>query len=199
MNVSRRLLGTTATVGLLGAVAVVGTMLVGSPAPAEAIGRTRLKVDVACDANTFRFSGPADEDGNPAGGANFIVEGVIYKPGTFAEFGNDRGLTPEGEPEFPDRVIGRWTCRGWFTNDGIATVTGPFVATTQLYDFDLSAPGAELLVSDGIELIDLDVPFLRAITGGTGRYRNARGNVEQVAVGANATGLFNFEFDFGRQ
>lgn len=184
---------------LLGSAALLGVTFLDSSGSAEATLRGRLKVDVACDANTFKFSGPTDANGDPAGGANFVVEGVIYEPGTFAKFGANSGLLPNGDPEFPNRVIGRWTCRGWFTNDGIATVTGPFVATTQLYDFDLSNPGAELLVSDGIELIDLNVPFSRAITGGTGRYRFARGQVVQEAVGANATGLFNFEFDFGRK
>ena len=44
---------------------------------------------------------------------------------------------------------------------------------------------------------DLNVPFLRAVTGGTGpNQRIQSGQVSQTAVGANATGLFNFTFEF---
>ena len=53
-----------------------------------------------------------------------------------------------------------------------------------------------MLTSDGIELIDLNVPFDRAITGGTGDRNGANGTVVQTAIGANATGLFNFSFEF---
>jgi len=169
---------------------------VGAPAAAERGRGPAFSVDVACDANTFAFQGPTLPGGGPAYGASFFVEGVIYPGGTLAANGNGSGLLPDGTPEFPDLVIGKWTCRGWFTGNGIATASGPFVATTQLYDLDLGTPGAELLVSDGIELIDLGVPFSRAVTGGTGRFQRSRGEVVQTAVGANATGLFNFTFDF---
>jgi hypothetical protein len=53
-----------------------------------------------------------------------------------------------------------------------------------------------MLISDGPELIDLHTPFQRAVTGGTGPFTLARGQVTQTAIGANATGLFNFQFQF---
>ena len=163
---------------------------------AQGLGEERsLAIDVACNANSFVVQGPTGPMG-PAYGASFVVQGVIYRPGTFAANGRTSGLLANGDPEFPERVIGNWTCRGWFIGDGIATATGPFVATTQIYDFDPDQPGARTIVSDGIELIDLDVPFQRAITGGTGRFRNAGGEVTQTSVGVNATGLFNFTFHF---
>ncbi len=99
-------------------------------------------------------------------------------------------------PQFPELVIGRWTCKGWFIGDGIATASGPFVVTTQIYDLDLDHPGAKTLVSEGIELIDLNVPFKRAVTGGMGKFKRSRGQVTQTSVGINATGLFNFTFEF---
>ena len=175
----------------------------------------RQSVDVACNANSIRFEGPQGPNpDNPAGdpgphpyyGASFVVQGVIYPEGTLADCDNSAsncGLLPDGTPEFPDLVVGRWICRGWFIGDsenpergGIFTPTGPFVATTQIYDFDPERRGRRLLISDGVELIDLNVPFRRAITGGAGAFRNARGQVTQTAIGANATGLFNFNFDF---
>ncbi|MFQ5520315.1 MAG: hypothetical protein ACE5FK_02855 [Candidatus Methylomirabilia bacterium] len=155
-----------------------------------------LAVDVACDANTFAFQGPTNEGGGPAYGASFVVQGVIYPEGTFEEHGSSTGLLPNGEPEFPELVIGKWTCKGWFIGDGIATESGPFVVTTQIYDLDPDHPGAKTLVSEGIELIDQNVPFKRAVTGGTGTFKSSGGQVTQKSVGVNATGLFNFTFEF---
>lgn len=143
-----------------------------------------------------------------------MVLGTIYPAGIFARKREDSGLNADGTPEFPDQAIGKWIYRGWFMGDsdgdgdgiitpsddesmgGIFTPAGKFVATTQIYDLDPDNPGAKTLVSDGTELIDLNTPFRRAVTGGTGRYRLARGEVIQTAIGANATGLFNFRFDF---
>ncbi len=152
-------------------------------------------IDVACDANSFVFQGPSTPDG-PAYGASFVVQGVIYPGGTFDEHGVDSGLLADGQPEFPDAVIGEWTCRGWFIGDGLPTKTGPFVVTTQIYDVDDEHFGTGTVVSDGKELIDLDVPFARAITGATGDYsrRFSRGQLFQTGIGVNKTGLFNFTF-----
>jgi hypothetical protein len=174
----------------------------------------RDDVDVACDFNSIRFGepkgpNPADPAGDPGPhpyyGSPFVVKGVIYPKGTLDANCDPAvshcGLLPDGQPEFPDKVIGTWYCRGWFTGEGggvggIFTPTGPFVVTTQIYDLNLQHPGAEMLISDGIELIDLQTPFRRAITGGTGPFKDARGQVTQTALGTNATGLFNFRFQF---
>ena len=51
--------------------------------------------------------------------------------------------------------------------------------TTQTFDLG-SMPGSKMIVTDGYEYADFNRPFRRAVTGGTGRYRNARG--EQVPV-----------------
>ena len=176
---------------------------------------SRSSVDVACDFNTIRFEGPQGPNPNDASdvgphpyyGASFVVQGVIYPEGTLDPSCDPSvsncGLLPDGTPEFPDLVVGRWICRGWFIGDsndpargGIFTPTGPFVATTQIYDFNPDSPGSRMLISEGMELIDLNVPFRRAVTGGSGRFAGARGQVTQTAIGANSTGLFNFNFDF---
>lgn len=181
----------------------------------------RRGIDVSCNANSIRFVGPQGPNpDNPAGdpgphpyyGASFVVQGTIYPAGTLSSLGLNSGLFPDGRAEFPDLVVGNWICRGWFVGDsdgdgfitpddenargGIFTPTGKFVATTQIYDLDLESPGSQTLVSDGVELIDLNTPFTRAVTGGSGRFRSAKGQVIQTAVGVNATGLFNFEFNF---
>lgn len=186
--------------------AAAALAIFGLSSGANARGKGNVQsVDIACDANSIVFDGPTQhnphDEGDPADhpdyGASFVVQGWIYPRGTLAEHGVSSGLNPDGTPEFPDLVIGRWICQGWFIGaDGIFTETGPFVSTTQTYDFDLANPGSKTLVSQGIELIDLDVPFRRAITGGSGVFQKVRGDVTQTAVGTNATGLFNFTFDF---
>ncbi len=152
-------------------------------------------IDVSCDGNTFVFTGPETPNGNPDNGAAFVVQGVIYPAGTLAD--PNSGLLADGTPQFPSQVLGTWTCRGYFINEGLETPTGQFVVTTQTYDFGGEPfSGAPSLTSDGPELIDLGVPFARAVTGGTGFFRGVGGQVIQVAIGNNATGLFNFRFRF---
>lgn len=195
----------------IGALGIAGAAAV-TTKNAQAMGMP--KIDVACDFNTLRFEGPQgvnpddpinDPGPHPYYGASFVVTGVIYTPGTLRAPGfENSGLMADGTPEFPGNVLGKWTCRGWFIGDsndpargGIFTPTGPFVATTQIYDVSSTdAPSTRIVTSDGLELIDLNVPFNRAVTGGAGPFKNARGNVTQAAIGANATGLFNFTFDF---
>jgi len=184
-----RLDGSLGFCGVFSALLVLGMLALAPVAVAD----DEIDLDVACDANSFSFQGPSTSAG-PAYGASFVVQGVIYPGGTFDDKGATSGLLANGEPEFPSLVIGRWTCQGHFIGDGITTVSGPFVVTMQLYDLDLDEPGAETIVSQGIELIDQNLPFLRAITGGTGEYSRAEGQVEQTSIGVNATGLFNFTF-----
>ena len=163
--------------------------------PMLAVADDELSVDVACNATSFVFQGPSTAAG-PAAGASFVVQGVIYPAGTLDAKGASSGLNADGTPEFPELVIGTWTCQGHFIGEGFAAESGAFVATTQLFDLDKNKPGKKTIVTHGIELIDLDVPFNRAITGGTGRFDRAEGEATQTGVGVNATGLFNFTFDF---
>ena len=184
---------------VLGALLLVAPLVADddSDSDSDSDRRRPQTIDVACDATSFVFQGPEIPGVGPDYGASFVVQGVIYPEGTFEEHGAGSGLNADGTPQFPDLVLGTWTCRGWFIGNGFATESGPFVATTQIYDFDLESPGTNTVVSNGIELIDLDVPFLRAVVGGTGPNSGLRGGeVAQTAVGTNATGLFNFTFDF---
>ena len=191
-------------------IGAIGLVAAGCDENSQAQNITTLLIDVSCDQNTIRFEGPqgpnpdnpADVGPHPYYGASFVVQGVIYMGGTLSADPNS-GLLPDGTPEFPSDVIGNWICRGWFIGDsndpargGIFTPTGPFVATTQIYDLNTSEPGSEIIISDGVELIDLNDPFDRAITGGTGTRNGAKGSVAQTAIGVNQTGLFNFTFEF---
>ncbi len=151
-----------------------------------------LGIDIA--ENPFRFSfdthGPLLENGLPAYGNPFITQGYIYPEGTL-----DKGIVgvdSEGNPAFPERVIGEWTCRGYFVGKGADTTSGPIVNSTQVYDFYQQpgyapdkASGARNLVSIGYELANIGVPVKRAITGGTGVYGRARGEATQTFLGVN--------------
>ena len=146
-----------------------------------------LKFDVAESGPKFVFDEtPLLASGFPAYGNAFVTQGYIYPNGTLD---GHNGVATDGSPEFPDQVIGEWTCRGYFIGNGAETATGPWVITTQHYDFYKHRGYAENkqstklnLVSDGYELVDIDVPGKRAITGGTGRFKRAKGQAVQVLL-----------------
>src|SRR5215217_1066834 len=144
----------TVTLSLLAALAIVGA-LGGALAPAKGGAQegaaTKLAFDVAEDMSRFVFDADvAHEDGMPKHGSAFITQGYIYPAGTLTE---SNGVREDGSPEFPDKVLGEWTCRGWFVGEGAHAKTGPMVITSQLYNFGETL-GAELLVSEGYELAD---------------------------------------------
>jgi len=147
---------------------------------------TRIRVEIAENGNRFSFdSEHVDANGLPAYGSEFITEGYIYPAGTITCTNNDcDGVLPDGSPEFPDRVLGRWTCRGWHVGEGAQTTSGPWVATTQTFDFG-DVPGAKTVITDGYEYSDFNVSFLRAIVGGTGPFRAASGEQVQEFLGWN--------------
>ena len=149
-----------------------------------------IKFDVAENGARFVFDdAPVHEDTTPplpAYGNPFITEGYIYSHGTIQcdDEGGCTGTNPDGSAQFPDKVIGRWTCRGWFVGNGMLTESGPVVITTQLYDFG-EMPGDKTIISEGYELVDFNVAVKRAITGGTGKYLFARGEAKQALLGFN--------------
>jgi hypothetical protein len=143
-----------------------------------------LRFDVAENGRRFVFDEtPLFDDGAPAYGNEFVTEGYIYP---FGMLNGTNGVNADGSPEFPDKVIGKWVCRGWHVGEGAKTVTGPWVVTHQLYDF-ADQPGRVSLATDGFELVDLNVPIQRAIIGGTGQYAQARGEATQTMLGFNQT------------
>jgi hypothetical protein len=95
-------------------------------------------------------------------------------------------VLPDGSPEFPDLVIGTWTCRGWFLVDLMNTTKGAYVATTQYFDFR-ERLGREAYFTEGFEPADIGNPLLRAIVDGIGRHEDAGGQHLQTVVGFNAT------------
>lgn len=196
-GVSRRKLFKSA--GGVGAMAVMAGL--DQSAKGQVGGDAGFSLDVAIDLNTFSFHGPTHDDGAPDYGSPFIIEGVIYPGGTFESKGTDRGLHADGSPEFPDEVIGKWTCFGWHVNQGEKTEAGkPWVITTQLYDLDVDDPGGKTLMSQGYEIKPgVGQPTPRVLLGRTGDFSFeplGLGQVIQTPVGANATGAANDRFDF---
>jgi hypothetical protein len=168
-----------------------------------------FSVDVVADCNRFISEGkphPIPEEELPVFGDYFMQEGLIYEGGTLAancEDGDGCGLNEDGTPEFPEAVIGKWTCYGSFVGNGAATAEGVWLYSTQVYEFEVEqiapnvfAPGAHALVSIGPERNDLNVPWDRAIAGGYGKFKRARGEVQQTKIGFNQTDCENFVFDF---
>lgn len=148
-------------------------------------GQRTIEVDIAEDGTRFAFDeAPVfEDDGFPAYGNPFVTQGYIYPAGTLTD-GN--GVNPDGTPEFPDKVIGQWTCRGYFIADGAHTTKGAWVFTTQLFAFgDDPDTGAETIVVTGYEGAEPGKVVTGAITGGTGRFSTARGEADQELLGFN--------------
>lgn len=146
------------------------------------LGTRFIQFDVSENAKRFVFDEtPLFADGSPAYGNEFVTEGYIYPFGTLD---NADGVNADGSPQFPDKVIGRWICRGWHVGEGAKTVTGPWVVTNQVYDFG-AKHGQSSFMTDGVELVDIDVPINRAISGGTGSFAESRGEATQTMIGFN--------------
>ncbi len=156
-----------------------------------------LTVEVAEDGTRFVFDeAPVFDNGYPAYGNGFVTQGYIYPEGTLD--GTD-GVNADGSPEFPDEVIGEWTCWGYFVGDGANTTEGAWVVTTQVFDFHSSTLGGESIITTGFEAPADAGTAIRAVVGGTGRYRDAGGQASQVTLGHNASdgvdATFEFELD----
>lgn len=152
-----------------------------------------LNFDIAENGSRFSFdSEPRDEDGFPAYGGEFITEGYLYPHG-FLDTAT--GVNEDGSPAHPDQVIGRWVCRGWHVGEGAQTVTGPWVITHQYFDLGENF-GEHSISTDGYELVDLNTPINRAVTGGTGKYSRARGESTQIFLGFNPSFGVNLRVTF---
>lgn len=139
------------------------------------------------------------KDGLPAYGNSFITQGYIYPPGTLEPCDNVvtvcEGVNPDGSAQWPDKVIGRWSCFGWHVADAATATSGASVVTTQIYEFS-EMPGRVTFVSDGFELVFGDsTPIFRAVTGGTGPLSKVVGEVSQSYLGfPNTGGGVNLQF-----
>jgi hypothetical protein len=154
--------------------------------------------EAAEDPGRFVFANqPVLPSGLPAYGNGFVTQGFLYPTGTLT--GSNGVIVekhPNGtttyRPEFPDKVIGTWTCYGYFIGKGADTTPadGPWVATTQIFEFT----DGSVLTSLGTENVAGDEPARRALTGGAGQYARAEGQIEQLTLGHNAGDGVNAAF-----
>lgn len=192
----RELLRHGALAGITATLWPMGVAAAASDHP-DSRSRARLELDVACLGDTFApdFAGAVDADAGDLRGTTFNVEGLVYPAGTVPP---GDGFDPAGPAP-----TGLWLCQGWFILHPARGL--PHVATTQHYLLglvtdDRPSPPTQL-TSSGVEG---GVPdSVRAVTGGTGRYRKARGQVTQTVIGTNTTTLRlvdepapNFRFRF---
>lgn len=127
------------------------------------------------------------------GFGSFILRGYIYPAGTIT-FGE--GINEDGSPEFPELLIGMWTCQGWggVTHD---TPAGRLTASTaQTYEMAMDTLGNDMIITHGFEIGTPVVVGYRAIIGGTGQYADINGVQEQMLIGQNITGGGNIRVSF---
>lgn len=175
--------------GLVALVLIAGAALVIHAQSAEE-DNTTLRFEVAEDGTRFVFDDlNLYEDGMPAYGSAFVTQGYIYPEGTL---NGTNGVLANGEPEFPDLVLGEWTCYGWMIGEGAQTESGEWVISTQVYQFN----DGSTIITDGFEIVDFEQPIARAITGGTGAYRGAAGELMQVLHGFTEQMGVNLSVEF---
>ena len=162
--------------------------------PGAYAGET-IKFDVAEDPTRVVFdkNEPLLDSGMPDYGNAFITQGCIYPYGTLS--GDDPGVDVNGKPLYPDKVIGEWTCYGFQIGEGMDTKTGPWAISEQVYSFGKGVVGSETLVSSGYEIADVNTLLMRAVTGGTGPYVGARGQVRQTTLAESKYHSLTFRFE----
>jgi hypothetical protein len=149
--------------------------------------------EVAENGTRFAFDeAPVFDDGMPGYGNPFVTEGYIYEAGTLADGG---GVNPDGSPTHPDAVIGTWICEGTLIGDGARTETGPWVVSTQVFDFD-DFDGDDAVITNGVEISDIGEEVQRAIVGGTGEHVGAVGVQHQVLEAFNDSAGVNLSISF---
>lgn len=171
----------------LGGAGLVGGLVGGATAAATTSSKgdssRTLAIDVACLGDTWRMMiFENEEDPGDLRGSTFNVEGLIFPAGTI----------PDGNGFVPLRqeAIGHWFCRGSFLLHGGRPE--PHVNTNQEYVFGLIDHDhlfhPDMICTTGLEGSNENfVRMPRAITGGTGNYRSARGECTQYFVGENST------------
>lgn len=176
-------------VAALAVVAIAGTALART-----GNDRANFTVEVAENGHAFVWDeAPVYPDGYPDYGNSFVTQGYIYEEGTLN--GTD-GINADGSPEFPDAVVGTWTCYGYFVGEGAYTEAGAWVVTSQIFEFEDDVVGGQTIVTQGFETPQGQPAAARAVTGGTGDYAFARGEVSQVTLGHNGSDGVDATFTF---
>lgn len=177
----------------LAALVVATCATIGPPAHAQPLGAGGhtaassslvLTVDVAEDFTKFNPTLVKPTDPEPKRGSWFITEGNIYPAGTIQGTGETFDPNTAG-------AIGRWFCRGTHLVSASEIPAAPlWVDTAQLY---FLPSDEDSIVTDGLEGNGI---IVRAVTGGTGKFRGYLGRQKQEFLGFNPTGGVNLRVTF---
>lgn len=144
---------------------LVASALTTAAASAAFAGAPLDSFDVAEDHTRFSFAAqPVHDSGMPAHGNPFVTQGYIYPAGTLDD--GISGVLEDGSPAFPEKVLGTWTCDGWFVGEGGDATSGVWLISRQIMHFD----DGDVVITQGTELADAGVANPRPITGATGDY-----------------------------
>jgi len=174
-----------------GIVRAAASLMIGLTAPLamadEHARQIEFTVDVSEDFTQF-VPAPPIVDGIPQRGSFFITEGKIYPAGTIQ--GDGSAFDPT-DPHGPT-ATGRWFCRGTHLVAGneIPATAQPWVYTSQAY---LLPDEKSTLDTSGLEQT---APIVRAVTGGTGKFKRISGVQKQEFLGFNKLGGVNLRVTF---
>lgn len=147
-------------------------------------------------------------------GSVILITGFVYPRGTWATdpncfvpegMGCMCGTEVDGEPSFPNSLIGRIVCTGMFFTSPFSLFAGacipPSVPGAKIGLFflkiRLGEDDSNTLELRGITLAGFDGsdPATFAVLGGTGIFKNAEGEALEIMIRPNFSGAFNFVID----
>jgi hypothetical protein len=150
-------------------------------AAAQDLSKKNFTIDVACDGGKLALH-PADPADPPfSRGDVGVATGRIFPSGTLTS----PVPNPTGD-------LGTWRCV-------LASLAEPPLDAAITYYFSLVENGEEsmLLVQGLTSHLSPDrVPRVHAVVGGTGKYEGASGEVREEVIRGNASGCFDFRFQF---
>ena len=156
-----------------------------------------LDLDVSVKRASLILDGQVDSSGNPKYGTVVILEGVIYKGGTFAAKGPTTGIDPQGNAQWDS--IGTWTARGWWVSKEHTLQDGFFAATRETFQFTDDNLGLIEINTDGWDDNPLNSLDRRVVVGATRALSGYRGECSRQLVGFNASTGYNFSYSFDMQ
>ena len=133
-----------------------------------------LEIEVAENINAFAVAASEfTEDGMPTTSAPFSTRGYIYPVGTI---NGTNGVLADGSPEFPDKVLGEWICKGWML---MGADGGMDIVSTQVLAFK-GDYGNGVITTHGFETMEVDAPIQRTVSGGTGDFVEVSGQTQTL-------------------
>ncbi len=171
-------------------VVALASLGLGAPKAGPNDDSQTFTVDVALDAATYVQNDvdPSEGSATFSRGDTFILGGTIYPGGTLPS-----GIA-NNDPNAPGG-IGKITCRGTYLAGSNDAAHGASILTdtTELYLFP---DDSRELIADGQTPNAAGATVERVVLGGTGRFKDAVGQIHEQDLGTNATGFCNLRVTF---